>query len=156
LARRRPGAAPHRRPADRPAGERGLAHGLGRRLPVRGREHAHDGRPRARPPGSLLAAAARRAGPAGGPPRRGHRPRGVAAMTDALWYLARGAGLVSLVLLTVVVVLGIAGRSGRPAVGLPRFAVAMVHRNAGLLAVVMLGIHVIALLFDPYAQLRLV
>jgi sulfoxide reductase heme-binding subunit YedZ len=75
-------------------------------------------------------------------------------MTDALWYFARGCGLVSLVLLTVVVALGIGARSGRTAFGLPRFAVNLVHRNAALLAVVMLLGHVLALLFDPYAQLR--
>jgi methionine sulfoxide reductase heme-binding subunit len=76
-------------------------------------------------------------------------------MTDALWYIARGSGLVSLVLLTVVVALGIGARSGRPAFGLPRFAVNLLHRNAALLAVVMLAGHVVSLLFDPYAQLRL-
>jgi methionine sulfoxide reductase heme-binding subunit len=79
-----------------------------------------------------------------------------AGMTDALWYLGRGTGVVALVLLTVVVVLGITSRSGRPAFGLPRFAVAAVHRNAALLAVTLLGVHVTTLLFDPYAQLRLV
>ncbi len=77
-------------------------------------------------------------------------------MTDALWYFARGSGLVSLVLLTVVVALGIGARSGRPAFGLPRFAVNLLHRNAALLAVVMLAGHVVSLLFDPYAQLRVV
>jgi sulfoxide reductase heme-binding subunit YedZ len=77
-------------------------------------------------------------------------------MTDALWYFARGSGVVSLVLLTVVVVLGISARSGRTAFGLPRFAVSMLHRNAALMAVVFLGGHVLGLLFDPYAQLRLV
>ena len=40
-------------------------------------------------------------------------------MTSALWYLGRGSGAVSLVLLTVVVALGIATRSGRPLPGLP-------------------------------------
>jgi methionine sulfoxide reductase heme-binding subunit len=75
-------------------------------------------------------------------------------MTDALWYFARGSGLVTLVLLTVVVSLGIGARSGRTAFGLPRFAVNL-HRNAALLAVVFLGFHVVSLLFDPYAQLRL-
>jgi len=77
-------------------------------------------------------------------------------MTAALWYLARGTGAVSLLLLTVVVALGVATRSGRPAFGLPRFAVTAVHRNASLLAVALLAIHVTTLLFDPYAQLRLV
>lgn len=77
-------------------------------------------------------------------------------MTNALWYLGRGAGLVSLVLLTIVVGLGVTSRSGRPAFGLPRFAIAAVHRNASLLAVTLLAVHVLTLLFDPYAQLRLV
>jgi sulfoxide reductase heme-binding subunit YedZ len=77
-------------------------------------------------------------------------------MSEALWYLGRGTGLVSLVLLTIVVALGIAGRSGRPLPGLPRFAVTLVHRNAALLAVSLLAVHVTTLLFDPYAQLTAV
>ena len=77
-------------------------------------------------------------------------------MTAALWYVARGTGLVSLVLLTVVVALGIAARSGRTAFGLPRFAVNLLHRNAALLAVLLLAGHVLSLLADPYAQLRVV
>ncbi|BCY11603.1 ferric reductase-like transmembrane domain-containing protein [Actinoplanes sp. L3-i22] len=75
-------------------------------------------------------------------------------MTEALWYFARGSGVVSLVLLTVVVALGVGTRSGRPAFGLPRFAVSLLHRNAALLAVLFLTGHVLSLLFDPYAQLR--
>jgi sulfoxide reductase heme-binding subunit YedZ len=74
---------------------------------------------------------------------------------NALWYLGRGTGVVALVLLTVSVTLGIATRSGRAAPGLPRFAVAELHRNASLLATVFLVLHVGSLLFDPYAQLRL-
>ncbi|MEU8233522.1 ferric reductase-like transmembrane domain-containing protein [Actinoplanes sp. NPDC048967] len=75
-------------------------------------------------------------------------------MTDALWYLGRGSGVVSLVLLSIVVALGIGARSGRTAFGLPRFAVNMLHRNAALLAVALLVVHVASLWFDPYAQLR--
>jgi sulfoxide reductase heme-binding subunit YedZ len=73
---------------------------------------------------------------------------------DALWYLARGAGTVSLVLLTVVMVLGVGSRSGRPVFGLPRFGVVAVHRNASLLALGLLLTHMISLLLDPYAQLK--
>lgn len=73
--------------------------------------------------------------------------------TDALWYLGRGSGVVTLLLLTVSVVLGIGTRSGRPAPWLPRFAVAALHRNTSLLATVFLVLHVVLLLFDPYAQL---
>jgi sulfoxide reductase heme-binding subunit YedZ len=77
-------------------------------------------------------------------------------VTNALWYLGRGSGAVSLVLLSVVVVLGIGSRAGRPVFGLPRFAVTAVHRNVSLLAVAFLALHVVTLLVDPYAQLRLV
>ncbi len=85
-----------------------------------------------------------------------HTVGGVARLSDAAWYLARGTGVVSLVLLTIVVALGIATRSGRPAFGLPRFAVTGVHRNASLLSVLLLAIHVGTLLVDPYAHLKLV
>ena len=40
-------------------------------------------------------------------------------MTDALWYFGRGAGVSALVLFTLVVVLGIVVRMGRPLPGLP-------------------------------------
>ena len=75
-------------------------------------------------------------------------------MTGAAWYAARGTGVVSLILLTVVMVLGIGSRYGRPVFGLPRFAVGLVHRNASLIAVTMLAIHIVTLLIDPYAQLH--
>jgi sulfoxide reductase heme-binding subunit YedZ len=74
----------------------------------------------------------------------------------ALWVAGRATGVVSLVLLTVVMVLGIGSRSGRPAFGLPRFAVVALHRSASMLAVAFLVIHVVTLLLDPQAELRLV
>lgn len=77
-------------------------------------------------------------------------------MTAALWYLGRGTGAMSLVLLTVVVALGVATRSGRPLPGLPRFAVTAVHRSAALMAVALVAVHVVTLLFDPYAELTVV
>jgi sulfoxide reductase heme-binding subunit YedZ len=76
--------------------------------------------------------------------------------TDTLWYLARGSGAVALMMFTVVVALGIATRSGRSFAGLPRLVVASVHRSASLLGVVFLTIHITTLMFDPYAQLKLV
>ena len=75
---------------------------------------------------------------------------------DTLWYLARGSGAVSLMMLTVVVALGIGTRSGRSFAGMPRLVVASVHRSAALLSVVFLVVHVTSLMFDPYAQLKLV
>ena len=77
-------------------------------------------------------------------------------MTDALWYLGRGTGMVALLLLTLVVGLGVLNRSGRGLPGVPRFAVGALHRNVALLSVALLGIHIGTLLADPMAQLRLV
>lgn len=77
-------------------------------------------------------------------------------LVAALWYLGRGSGVAALVLFTVTTTLGVATRRGRPAFGLARFVLGNVHRDASLLAVAFLAIHVGALLFDPYAQLRFV
>ncbi|GAA1848987.1 ferric reductase-like transmembrane domain-containing protein [Microbacterium koreense] len=77
-------------------------------------------------------------------------------MDEALWAVGRATGIVGLGLFTVSVLLGILTRAGRPAFGLPRFAVTLVHRNASILATVFILIHIVTLLFDPYAQLELV
>lgn len=73
-----------------------------------------------------------------------------------LWYLSRGTGVVLLVTFTLVVVLGILTRGGRPLPGLPRFAVTALHRNAALLSVALLGTHVGTAIADPYVPLRIV
>lgn len=77
-------------------------------------------------------------------------------MTNALWYFGRGFGVSALVLFSVVVVLGIVTRAGRPLPGLPRLAATTVHRTASLTALIFLGLHVTTLELDPYAQLRAV
>jgi predicted ferric reductase len=77
-------------------------------------------------------------------------------VNEALWALGRGTGIAALVLFSLSVVLGILTRSGRPAAGLPRFGVATVHRNVSLLATGFLGIHIVSLFFDSYAQLKVV
>jgi methionine sulfoxide reductase heme-binding subunit len=75
---------------------------------------------------------------------------------EALWALGRGSGITALAFLTVSIALGIATRSGRRVVALPRFAVADVHRFAALAGTLLVALHVGLLFFDPYAQLRLV
>lgn len=72
---------------------------------------------------------------------------------NALWYIGRGTGVVTLVLFSVVVALGIATRSAQPLFGLPRFAVTAIHRSASLLGLVFLAIHVGTMLADPSAPL---
>ncbi|RAN70756.1 iron reductase [Bacillus sp. SRB_336] len=73
-----------------------------------------------------------------------------------MWAFARVSGLVSMVLLTGSVLLGILARSGRPLLVIPRFSVSLLHRNISLLAVVFLVFHVVPLLLDSYARVNLV
>ncbi len=74
---------------------------------------------------------------------------------EALWALGRGTGIMALAFLTVSLAMGIATRSGRRLFGLPRFAVADVHRFAALAATLLVALHLVLLFLDPYAQLRL-
>ena len=75
--------------------------------------------------------------------------------TTALWYASRATGVVTLLLLTGVLLLGIlVNRQGRLP-GLPSFAVTGLHRNVSLLAVVFLAIHVITAIVDPYVTIGL-
>lgn len=77
-------------------------------------------------------------------------------MNEALWALGRGTGVVALALFTVSVLLGVLTRSGRPLLGVPRFSVTLVHRNVSILATAFIAIHLLSLLGDSYAQLRIV
>lgn len=74
----------------------------------------------------------------------------------AFWALGRGTGIVALVLFTVSIVLGIVARSGRRVPFLGRFGTSDLHRTAALTGVGMVAVHLGSLLFDPYAQLRVV
>ena len=76
-------------------------------------------------------------------------------MESLLWYATRGAGMVSLVLLTTVGCLGMltVGRWQRP--GWPRFLTAELHSNLALLSIVFLLIHVLIAALDPYTSLGL-
>lgn len=72
---------------------------------------------------------------------------------SVLWYVTRGAGAMTLVLLTVSVAFGVAeARLWRPAAS-SRFAVASVHRAVSLLALTLLTVHVASTLFDPFPRI---
>lgn len=77
-------------------------------------------------------------------------------MDTTLWIIGRATGVVSLGLLTLTVVLGIITRSGRPMPALPRFSVQLVHRNVSLGAAIFVVVHVLTLLLDSYAKIRLI
>ena len=75
--------------------------------------------------------------------------------STALWYVSRATGVVSLLLLTGIVVLGIlVNRQGRLP-GLPRFVVTGLHRNLSLLGVAFVALHVITAIADPYVTIRI-
>ena len=73
--------------------------------------------------------------------------------STALWYASRATGVVSLLLLSLVAILGIlVNRRGRLP-GLPRFAVTGLHRNLSLLTVIFLGVHIVTAIVDGYADI---
>ncbi|MEA2459037.1 MAG: methionine sulfoxide reductase heme-binding subunit [Thermoleophilaceae bacterium] len=74
----------------------------------------------------------------------------------ALWYLTRGTGAVSLLLLTLTVVLGVADVRRLSSPRLPRFVVDGLHQTVSLLVVVTLLIHIGTTLLDSFAPIRLV
>jgi methionine sulfoxide reductase heme-binding subunit len=76
---------------------------------------------------------------------------------SAYWYLARGTGAVSLVLLTASVVLGILGSIRFAAAPRwPRFAIDSLHRDVSLLVLVVLVAHIITSVLDSFAPIRLI
>ena len=70
-----------------------------------------------------------------------------------LWYATRGAGIVSLILFTIVVCLGVLAvvRWHRP--GWPRFLTAEFHGDVALLAVLFLAVHILIAVLDPFTSL---
>ncbi len=75
------------------------------------------------------------------------------AGSQGLWFVSRGSGLVLLVLLTVVMVLGIATRVGWAPRNWLRFAQAELHRTLSLFTVALLGLHVVTAILDPYVTI---
>jgi predicted ferric reductase len=72
-----------------------------------------------------------------------------------LWYATRAAGLVTLVLLTASVVLGILTAAQFSREGWPRFLTVGLHRNLGLLVLVFLALHVGTTVVDTYTSISL-
>ena len=79
----------------------------------------------------------------------------VAASSTAYWYLTRSTGAVSLVLLTLVLVLGVLDVSRLATPHWPRFVIDGMHRGAALLAVCFLGLHILTSVLDTFAPINL-
>ena len=80
----------------------------------------------------------------------------LSAPPKSLWYLTRGSGAVSLLLLTASTVLGIVTTIGASRPALPRFVVQALHRNISLLVTVFIAIHVATSVADSYVPLGVV
>jgi methionine sulfoxide reductase heme-binding subunit len=72
-----------------------------------------------------------------------------------LWYLTRATGLVSLVLLTLSVLLGLLTAGRFSSQRWPRFLTQGMHRNVSLLVLVFLALHTASTVLDSYTSISL-
>lgn len=77
-----------------------------------------------------------------------------AAASKAVWYLTRGTGAVSLVLLTGTAVLGVTNSVRWSPPRTPRFVVQYLHRNLALLSIAFIAVHVATAVIDGFAPIR--
>lgn len=75
----------------------------------------------------------------------------VASTPSPLWFATRGAGVVTLVLLTATVVLGVSTSLRFEGRRTPRFFTATLHRNLSLFTIVLLAVHIATSVLDPFA-----
>lgn len=78
-----------------------------------------------------------------------------AAGPSPLWYLTRGAGAATLLLLTASVVLGILNVRRWRAERWPRFVLEGLHRNISMLVLVVLALHILTTVLDSFAPVDL-
>jgi len=75
-------------------------------------------------------------------------------VTDTvLWYATRGAGAVSMILLSGVVVLGVLSTMRVQSAAWPRFLTTGLHRNLALVTLVFLALHIVTAVVDPFTHL---
>jgi len=75
--------------------------------------------------------------------------------STALWYASRATGVVSLVLLSAVMIMGMLVKRQVRLPGLPGFALLGLHRNLSLLSVAFVAVHVITAVADSYVSISL-
>jgi len=64
-------------------------------------------------------------------------------------------GAVTLLLLTASVVIGVVTIGRLQAAGWPRFVIEALHRNISLLAILVLLVHIVTSVLDPFASIHL-
>ena len=75
--------------------------------------------------------------------------------TQILWFTTRGAGIVSLILFSVVACLGLLAVARAQSASWPRFLTVEVHRSLALLSVAFLAVHILTAVVDPFTHLGL-
>jgi sulfoxide reductase heme-binding subunit YedZ len=70
-----------------------------------------------------------------------------------LWYSTRASGIVTLILLTLTMVLGLATTNRARARNWPGFAQQELHRRISMMAVVLLAIHVLTSILDTFVHI---
>jgi methionine sulfoxide reductase heme-binding subunit len=73
--------------------------------------------------------------------------------STAFWYITRATGIVTLVLLTVTMVLGLTTTARARARNWPGFAQQELHRRISMMAMVFLAIHVLTSILDTYVHI---
>ena len=76
-------------------------------------------------------------------------------LDQVLWFATRGAGAVSLLMLTASAAFGLVTVTRFQAAGWPRLFNYEMHRRISLLSVTFLATHIIAAMLDPYLKLGL-
>jgi sulfoxide reductase heme-binding subunit YedZ len=71
------------------------------------------------------------------------------------WYLTRSTGVVTLVLLTLALALGVLDVRRWSSERWPRFVVDSLHRNVSLLALAFLALHILTAVLDSFASISL-
>lgn len=80
---------------------------------------------------------------------------GAAAVTGSqgLWFVSRASGLMLLILFSVVMVLGVAARTGAAPRRWPRFVFVELHRTLALFLIAFLALHVMTAILDPFVSI---
>lgn len=79
----------------------------------------------------------------------------IAAGPSVYWYLTRGSGVVSLILLTIALALGVVDVRRYSTPRWPRFLIDSLHRSTSLLAVVFLALHILTTVLDGFTSISL-
>jgi DMSO/TMAO reductase YedYZ heme-binding membrane subunit len=78
-----------------------------------------------------------------------------ALLGNPLWFTTRATGTIALILLTVTVVIGVAGAGRYAPSAVGRFEINALHRNLSLLCLALLAVHLITTLADSYVPIGL-